>query len=223
MKYLTPRQPFTGTPPDFFGAQDWAPGQQNPLQDVYHQSHGRALGDSDAVGAPDAYNADGAINAEEQVYPNELNVASALDDVVGNGIFDPANSQPQLHPDAGVFASHASQPGYLARERMFAPSEVLDINTGEPTVFTPANATYLDPRTPAVLKDRNLYEPGWPSTGGRPATAASTWIPMGPGQAISGVEAGQVAHGGKIMLAIAGVGVGILLGTLYTTKKKRRR
>jgi hypothetical protein len=216
------RQPVTGTPPDFFGAPDWTVGAQNPVQDAFHASYGRSLGDSDETSAPSKALPDGSLSLREQrSYPSELNLLSELDDVVGNGIFDPANSQAQIHPDAGVFASHASRPGYLARERMFGPSEVLDVNTGKPTVYVPANGFYLDPRTKDVLRDRDLYEPGWPSTGGQTAPSASTWIPTDA--AFGEVAAGQEKHGMKIMAAITCLGIGIFAGTVLMRKKKKPR
>lgn len=223
MQYEYPPQPISGKVPDWFGAPDWAPGEHNPMKDVYHQSHGRALGDSDSVTRPDPHNADGAITAEERIYPNELNLLSELDDISGNGIFDPANTQAQIHPDAGVFASHASQPGYLARERPFMASEVLDINTGKQTVYTPANAFYLDPRTPNVLQDLKLYEPGMPNTGGVQAPYASTWIPDTGAQAIGETAPGQVNHGMKVAFAITGIAVGIFAATLLTVGKRKSR
>lgn len=227
-QYLPMRQRMTGKAPDYYGAPDWSPGSLNPLKDAFHINRGRALaGDADVPTGLDTGMPTGALNPnklrEQDVYPGELDLLAEVDDANGNGIFDAANAQPNIHPDAGVFAQNFSRPGYLARERQFYPSEVLDVNTGLPTIYTPANATYLDPRTPAVLRDRNLYEPGWPSTGGQSTPAASTWIPDQAALAIGDIAPGEEKHGLAIMVGIAGVGLGIFAATVLMGKKGKRK
>lgn len=61
---------------------------------------------------------------------NELKVMAELDDTDGAGIFDAPGTTPNNYPDAGVFANNWAWPGYLARERMYSPSEVVDSTTG---------------------------------------------------------------------------------------------
>jgi hypothetical protein len=63
--------------------------------------------------------------------------ASEADDTVGNGIFDGEGAPPVQHAGNGVFEAKYSEPGYLYRERLGRPSEVLDQTTGEPIIYHP--------------------------------------------------------------------------------------
>jgi hypothetical protein len=63
--------------------------------------------------------------------------ASHADDTVGNGIFDGLAAPPVQHAGNGVFEARYSEPGYLYRERLGRPSEVLDQTTGNPIIYHP--------------------------------------------------------------------------------------
>lgn len=104
---------------------------------------------------------------------NELNLLAEQDDVQANGIFDPPGDPnvPNIYPDGGVLAARYSLPGYLARERMFAPSEVRDVTTGRPIIPVPASAVPFDTNAQVAFIERNMY--GQP----RPVVEASTAHP----------------------------------------------
>jgi len=229
MKYpVHPSQPNSGNVPAYFGPMDTLPGQHNTIWDVWGQVGGRTLGSLGSDTTPSKPIGEGADASMDDipVYANELEVLPHLDDVVGNGIFDPEGTRPTIHPDAGVFASRYAQPGYLAREQFFKPSEVIDVNTGKPVVYVPGNAVHWDQRTADVLNTLQLYEPGMPTTGGRAAQAESTVIPHQGGWAVGetpvasppGLTTGQYVAAA----AIAGTALGILFATLQTPKRARR-
>lgn len=158
-------------------------------------------------------------------YPNELAALAEEDDVQGNGIFDPAGSQPNLHPDEGVFGDRKSIPGYMAREQMFAPSEVLDVNTGKPVMYVPGNAFMLDPRTAHQLREESLYYPGLTTTGGQGVPSVPTVQPRQPGPVVPpswpmqgvGQDNGEAAGGMSrnqmlITAAVGGLALGVVAG-----------
>ncbi len=163
-------------------------------------------------------------------YPEELDKLADIEDVSGNGVFDPPGAAQQVHADAGIFGDRWNFPGYLARERMFAPSEVLDITTGNPVVYIPGNSFMLDPRTPDALRELELYEPGWPSTGGRGVTSRSTVEPDGAawplaiGAADGGEDADEREPASGVELfaaaAVAGLAAGMFLA-LVAPKRRR--
>lgn len=148
-------------------------------------------------------------------YPEELEQLDKAEDTQGNGIFDPANSYPNIHTDAGVFADHANLPGYLAREQFFAPSEVLDINTGRPVVYVPGNAFMLDRRLNGALAEQALYEPGWPGTGGHHPRTRSIVEPDEAAWPVGATDnPNEPAPAGNmfVMAALAGLAVGLVAG-----------
>lgn len=170
-----PSQPYTGSPfPYDQGPPDGLPSGTNSrlYRPLSRGRHLGSLGGSELVSAPVR-----SADPNTLSYPNELNSLAVRDDVDGNGIFDAFNTHGNIHPDAGVFADAASLPGYLAREKFFTPSEVIDVTTGEPVMYVPGNAFMLDPRTDAALAERNLYIPGLPETGGEQTPFYSTVIP----------------------------------------------
>jgi hypothetical protein len=159
-----------------------------------------------------------------QDYPNELEALAAEDDTQGNGIFDPHGSQPNIHPDEGVFGDREGLPGYLAREQFFAPSEVLDVNTGKPAMYVPGNAFMMDPRTQHQLNEMSLYYPGLPSTGGGGVPQVPTVQPDQPGYMVPpgmpataglGQNNGEAAGTRTRMFmaaAVFGLGIGVVAG-----------
>ena len=75
---------------------------------------------------------------------NELEVYAEMDDVQGNGVFDPPGTHPNIHPDAGIMAARYSLPGYHAREVPFSKTEVVDATTGRRVIAVPSGAVSLD-------------------------------------------------------------------------------
>lgn len=204
-----PSQPYTGSPfPYDQGPPDALPSQLNPR--LYGPTgRGRnlaGLGDDEPI--PARMNADG----KYQDYPNELDALQVVDDVDGNGIFDPHGTHGNIHPDAGIFSDAASLPGYLARERFFAPSEVIDVTTGQPVMFVPGNAFMLDPRTDDMLSAAALYNPGLPETGGEQTRLRSTVEPDEASWAVGEAPPEPYAPASKanmfLVAAIAGLAIG---------------
>jgi hypothetical protein len=89
---------------------------------------------------------------------NELKVLDEMDDVQGNGIFDPYGAQKNIHPGAGVFATNYNLPGYQARERPYGFSEERDVTTGRPIRVVPGGAVANDSAAPETT--RNKLSPG---------------------------------------------------------------
>jgi hypothetical protein len=203
-----PSQPYTGSPFAYDqGPPDALPSATNSR--LYgHLGRGRFLG---SLGADEMRSAPVAsADPGNQTYPNELNSLSVLDDVEGNGIFDAYNTHGNIHPDAGVFADAASLPGYLAREKFFQPSEVIDVTTGQPVMYVPGNAFMLDPRSDAALAERALYIPGLPETGGEQTAMRSTVIPDEAAWAVGETVPYEAASKTNMFLvaAIAGLAIG---------------
>lgn len=95
---------------------------------------------------------------EEPAYAfNELQVMAEMDDVQGNGIFDPYGSQKNIHPGAGVFATSYNLPGYHARERPFSFSEERDVTTGRPIRAVPSGAVANDSSAQIAYIEQGLY------------------------------------------------------------------
>jgi hypothetical protein len=80
------------------------------------------------------------LDADEPLsYEDEIYAAEDQDDSFGSGIFDPPGRLGTANTDAGIFASHYSLPGYLARETPFAVSEdVSDVTSGAEVVMVPS-------------------------------------------------------------------------------------
>jgi hypothetical protein len=60
------------------------------------------------------------------------------DDAVGNGIFDAPGAAPVQHASAGIFQANYAEPGFLYRERLTKPGQVVSAVTNRPMVFVPA-------------------------------------------------------------------------------------
>lgn len=94
---------------------------------------------------------------------NELRLMAEMDDIQGNGVFDnPGATPPNIHPNAGVFSCRFSLPGYLARERMFQPSEVRDVTTGRPIIPVPNSPIAYDTNAQVAFIERGLNQPFGP-------------------------------------------------------------
>lgn len=165
-----PNQPFTGQPPSMWSpvnrASDtrYTSGTAPYYEQKIMAAHGRQLAGIGEV-------------QDEEAQPgyalNELNLLAEQDDVQANGIFDPPGDPnvPNIYPDGGVLAARYNLPGYLARERMFAPSEVRDVTTGRPIIPVPNSPVAFDTNAQVAFIERNMY--GQP----RPVVEASTAHP----------------------------------------------
>lgn len=233
MRYPSfPSQPNGGALPSMpaMGPPDLAPSAGNPYYDVYAMSRGRYLGSlGQEAGRPavpppcaDAGNPTYLSSVERGLkdYPNELDSLADADDVNGNGIFDAPGTHGNVHPDDGVFSDREGLPGYIAREKPFQPSEVLDVTTGQPMMYVPGNAFMMDPRTQWMLQQEALYEPGMPSTGGHGVRSRSTVQPDQPAWPVGQDEPPAAPQNGMktahmaVLAAIVGLSGGILLGVI---------
>lgn len=128
-------------PPDLRASSSTAPYYQGRID----RAHGRYLA---GLGSSEM----------EPVYAyNELAVMNEMDDVQGNGIFDPYGSQKNVHPGAGVFAVNYSLPGMHARERPFGFSEERDATTGRPVRAVPSGAVANDSSAQIAFLEQGLY------------------------------------------------------------------
>jgi len=210
---------FTGClPPPPIQVYELRPSERNPAYTQYAGAHGRHLSGIDMM------------NAEPiQDYANELDVLQVADDVQGNGVFDPAGSHGNIHPDEGIFQDHESIPGYLARDRFYTPSEVRDATTDKPVMFVPGGAVAIDDAQEQAFQNRLLWQlpPGvnpWPAV---EAPSQSTVTPSEASWPVRGVgqEAKDAAASTTKMFlvsAAAGLSVGMLLALVVPTKAKKR-
>ena len=111
-------------------------GGPNPSYENEHAAmYGHVLsGVEDVQASYDNPDADWDLDDTENIYELE-----EMDDTYGSGIFDPDRRPGTANTDMGVFASHDSLPGYLARETPFTVSEdVSSLPSGAPYVSVPA-------------------------------------------------------------------------------------
>lgn len=156
-----PTQPFTGQPPSMWSDVNRASDTRYSSSTApYYQAqidaaHGRHLAGSDDEVQDEQSNSGYALN--------ELRLMAEMDDIQGNGVFDnPQVTAPNIHSDAGVFSVRFSLPGYLARERMFAPSEVRDVTTGRPIIPVPNSPVAFDTNEQVAYIERGLHQPFGP-------------------------------------------------------------
>ncbi len=220
-------QPYSGTP--LTGKQGGPPdARYTSLTAPEYQAHidrryGRTLaGDNqvqDATQSPD--------NAWAV---NELAALRELDDVQGDGIFDPPGTHPNIYPDAGVLAARYALPGYHVREVPFKFSEVRDATTGRPIIPVPNGAVSID--TPAKISqlERFQYDPPqpvvWSNRGGMVRGQSTVNVAQNP-EAVRGIgrwlgEDAPVppvpSDTGKTIMAV--VGLGLAAGALYALLTK---
>ena len=165
---------------------------------------------------------------------NELRLMDELDDTDGNGIFDPDGSRPNNYPDAGVFAASYSFPGYLARERFWEESEIVDQTTGRPVVYVPSGAVSMDSAAQIAFLEAQRYRPPRPvldTYTEEPVLDESTAniyqnpVPIAPPAAPA---VGALGPGSKLLLALAVAGLGAgavyaLAKPKHTPNRRRRR
>jgi hypothetical protein len=226
MRYPSyPSQPFTGNlltgkqggPPDARFTSITAPAYQSAIDNRY----GRQLaGDEmqDQTQSPD--------NA---FAVNELAMLRELDDVQGDGIFDPPGTHPNIYPDAGSLAARFALPGYHVREIPFKYSEVRDATTGRPIIPVPNGAVSLDTPAKMAQLEKFQYAPPqpvvWSNRGGSVRDesivnwAQNPEAVKGLGRWGVGTDAPPVVPStGKTVMTV--LGLGLAAGALYALLKK---
>jgi len=185
---------------------------------------------------------------EEPAYAlNELRLMAEMDDTDGNGVFDPFGSRPNVYPDAGVLASSYAMPGYLHRERMYQPSEIIDGNTGRPVTYVNGGMVSMDSTAEIAFMEGGAFKPPRPyldmfseydmegrstvnvaqnpipvKTPGPPQAEPMAPLPLGPVPAAdAGAQAGlgDTASVTKLLLAVGVIGLGA--GVVYALAKPK--
>lgn len=203
-----PSQPNKGALPSMIqmGPRDLVPssGTAEYYQGKIDRAHGRYLAGL------------GGDNMEPEYALNELNVMAELDDVQGDGIFDPSGTQKNINPDAGVFAVNYSLPGYHARERPYGFSEEVDVTTGRRIRAVPNGAVATDNSGQIAFLERGLYpRPSSPiAITGRPVRSRSITNVMQNPEAVKGFDPKNPVF---IALGIAAV----IGGAFFLLRKKR--
>ena len=189
-------------PPAPINTENTRPWARNPFYTQYAGARGRQLSGVDMDHAEPTRD-----------YANELDTLQVADDVVGNGVFDPAGSAGNVHRDAGVFADHQGLPGYLARERFYQESEVLDVTTGLPVVYVPGGAVPVDEAQVRALQMRRLWElPPTTAARGNRLGFEPTVIPREASWPLGAVEEGSASLTKMfIVSSVAGLSLGMLL------------
>ncbi len=181
---------------------------------------------------------------EEPAYAlNELRLMSEMDDVDGNGVFDPPGSRPNIYPDAGIMSSSYAIPGYLARDRMYAPSEVIDANTGRPVIYVNGGTVSMDSTAMIAFMEGGAYAPPrpyldelsernapmrstvnvavarWPVSQPAPPAMgpAPALLPTVPGDPGAAAGLGEMSTAGKLGISLALIGAG--LGVAYALSR----
>lgn len=230
-----PSQPFTGDPPSMWSEVNRASDTRYSsstapfYQAKIDRAHGRHLAGADEEVQDEQANSGYALN--------ELRLMAELDDIQGNGVFDnPQVTSPNIHADAGVFSARFSLPGYLARERMFAPSEVRDVTTGRPIIPVPNSPVAFDTNEQVAYIERGLHQPFGPvvqetSRGDMPyesivnvvqnPQAIKLGVPPGTPAPTAAHGFGQIGTDGKKMFLLAG-GAAVAAGALWFFMKGRK-
>jgi hypothetical protein len=224
-----PSQPFTGAP--LTGKQGGPPDARftsytAPMyQAIIDRRYGRQLaGDTDVQ-------QDKTQSPDNAWAVNELEALRELDDVQGDGIFDPPGTHPNIYPDAGVLAARYALPGYHVREIPFKYSEVRDATTGRPIIPVPNGAVSLDTPAKIAQLERNSYAPPqpvvWSNRGGLVRAQSTANVVQNPEAVLNGLGrwgvgvdapvAPPTSSAGKTALAV--IGVGLAAGALYALLK----
>jgi hypothetical protein len=152
---------------------------------------------------------------------NELAVLAEMDDIQGNGIFDPYGSQKNIHPGAGVFATNYNLPGYHAREVPFSFSEERDVTTGRPIRAVPSGAVANDSSAQIAYIEQGLYP--------RPQPMLKLAKSQTPFESITNVMQNAVPISGMgsappmSNTTKYALGAAAVLGLYFMTRKKSRR
>ena len=210
-------------PPDLYPTSSTAPYYQGRLDNF----HGRHLAGAEVEKRM-------GDDVEPAYALNELKLLEEMDDTAGNGVFDAPGTRPNNYPDAGVFASPFAFPGYLARERFWTKSEIIDGTTGRPVVYVPGGAVSMDSAAQVAFIESNRFKPPTPfidQYGEEPVLDESTVnviqnpIPISPVSGWFGADAPAASPGmsssGKLALALALAGAAI--GATYALTRKPAR
>jgi hypothetical protein len=232
-----PSQPYTGDlpsmvavgPSDTRYTSDLAPSQQVP----FDRRYGRRLAGTDFDVQDESSDPGYALN--------ELNQLADMDDVQGNGVFDPPGTHPNIHPDAGVFAARFSLPGYHAREVPFSQTEIVDQTTGRRVVAVPSGAVSLDSAAQIAFIEQGRYKTPqnvvrWQEAAPMPGVSISDWMQNpqginaeaapavngfrgwgGLGDAPAPIPSSTAATVGKVIV------VGVAAGCLWALFGKKKR
>lgn len=217
MRLASARDPITGQlpsmfeagPPDLRYSSSTAPAFQARIDRMY----GRHLAGVGEV-------QDEA--AEPGMASNELAYYALMDDVQGNGVFDPSGTHGNIHPDAGIFSARYDIPGYLARERMYAESEVKDATTGRPVVYVNGGAVAMDDSARVAFIENSQYGQPRPvldmyAEGSMPTRSIAN-VRQNPGA----IGATEPLSGVKLFGIAAGVGLAVGVAWAAFGKKKRK-
>lgn len=209
-----PSQPNTGVlptmkqmgPPDLRPTSSTAPYYQGRLD----LAHGRYLAGL------------GSTEMEPAYADNELRLMAEMDDVQGNGIFDPDGSEKKIHPNSGVFAVNYNLPGYHAREIPFGFSEERDVTTGRPIRAVPSGAVANDSSAQIAYMEQGLYPRPQPmlSLAKQPTAFKSTVNVMQNAIPISGFGNADPKKTNFAVIALFGIGAVLLM---HMSKKGARR
>ena len=177
---------------------------------------------------------------------NELRLMNEMDDVNGNGVFDPAGTRPNVYPDSGIMASSYAIPGYLHRDRMYEPSEVIDANTGRPVTYVNGGTVSMDSTAEIAFMEGGAYRAPRPyldmfseqnmqgrstvnvaqnpipvRVPGPPSVQAQPPLMLPPGAANAGAAAGlgELGPAGKFLVAAGVVGLGA--GVVYALMRPK--
>lgn len=195
---------FAMGPPDLRPSSSTAPYYQGKI----NRAHGRYLA---GLGAEDT----GEVQMEmEPAYAfNELAVMAEMDDIQGNGSFDPFGSQKNVHPGAGVFATNYSLPGFHARERPYGFSEERDVTSGRPIRVVPSGAVANDSSAQIAYLEQGLYPRPQPMLplAKHVAEFQSTWDVMQNPTPIEGLGEDATRKVSPIVLALFGIGTILLI------------
>ena len=210
--------PFSMGPPDLYPSSSTAPAYQERLDSMY----GRHLAGAEKTVGDDA----------EPAYAlNELKYMAEMDDAQGNGVFDPSGSRPNIYPDAGIMASSYSIPGYLARERMWSDSEVVDGNTGRPVRYVPSGAVSMDTTAQIAFIEGGAYDPPKPflnmfseqrMPGRQTANVMQHAVPLAADVPPPPVQASSTKSL-LLALGIAGIGAGVVYALARPKMSPNRR
>ncbi len=233
-----PSTPYTGNvppnremgPPDLFPSSNVAPAYQRRFDRMF----GRHLaGDEEAVVIPET-KAPG--DPDEPAYAlNELKYFQEMDDTQGSGIFDAPGSQPTDYPDAGIFAQSFSSPGYLAREKPWQKSEVVDSTTGRPVTYVPGGAVAMDSAAQiAFIEDMMYRQPNPLMTpyrerhvpGGSTVNVKQNPLPIteqsAPAMLAEDAAAPAPASASPLKPVLIGAAIaGLAIGLVYASSKKK--
>lgn len=159
---------------------------------------------------------------------NELQYLAEMDDVQGNGVFDPPGTHPNIHPDAGVFAARYSIPGYEAREKPFSMSEVRDVTTGRRVRAVPSGAVAMDSAAQIAFIERGMYAPPQPIindvTAQHTPSVSTAMVFQNPepiGQEMPPPPTAAPNNNMKVLAITLGAGLALGAGWALFRKKKR--